>query len=307
MKLNKYLFITLNSLIIAFTFYIAGCISSPETTTGKLAFQQKDFPKAETELTKGVASDKEDIEAWYMLGVSRIEVGKFEEARVCFDKSKSAFGFEMLNYWILKYNDGIKAFNEGLGAKSKKDSVGALNYFSKSLMLYRAATIIIPDSIICYQMMGDCYAYIGKADSAITVYSSILDKSKSKDDAINIAKLMYQSGIKSRQAEQYESAIDMFKKILTIPYLPKDNVYYESSQFNTGFCYYMIAEKVAKENGDYKPLLQNAVNYLEPLTGTLKDKDLLGATYELLINAYDALGLPEKAEEAKKKKAEIPK
>jgi len=235
MKSSKYLFICFNSLIIAFTFFIAGCISSPETETGKLAFHQKNYEKAETELTKGVAIDKEDLEAWYMLGVSRVELGKLEESKTCFDKSRKAYGNEMLNYWIIKYNDGIKTFNEGLSSKSKQDSLGAINNFSKSLMNFRAASIIIPDSIISYQMMGDCFAYLGKSDSAISVYTSILDKSKSKDDATNIAKLMYQTGIKSRQDEKYDGAIEMFKKVLTIPYLPKDNVYYESSQFNVGF------------------------------------------------------------------------
>jgi hypothetical protein len=95
--------------------------------------------------------------------------------------------------------------------------------------------------------------------------------------------------------------------VLTINYLPKDNVYYESSQFNVGFAYYMLAGKQAQEQKDFKPTLQEVLKYLEPLTTTLKDKDLLSATYEVLINTYDGLNMQDKAEEAKAKKAEIEK
>jgi tetratricopeptide (TPR) repeat protein len=302
---NKYFFLLLNILIIAFTVYLTGCISSPETTTGKLAFQQKDFEKAETELTKGVAADKEDMEAWYMLGVSRVEIGKYEEARIPFEKSKTAFSYEQFNYWVLKYNDGIKQFNDGLSSKKNKDSVGAIRNFGKALISFKASAIIIPDSITSYQMMGDCYSYIGKTDSALIVYTAILDKSKSKDDAINIAKIMYKNGIEQRQAENYDGALKIFNRIITINYLPKDNTYYETSVFNIGYCNYAIAEKAVKDGKDFKPYLNEAVNNLDPLSKSIKDKDLLNATYEILINCYDALGQQDKKDEVAKKKLDL--
>jgi tetratricopeptide (TPR) repeat protein len=304
---NKYFFLLLSSLIIASTVYLSGCISSPETTTGKLAFQQKDFEKAEIELSKGLQTDKEDIEAWYMLGVSRIEIGKYEEARIPFEKSKNAFANEQLNYWILKYNDGIKQFNDGLSSRKVKDSLGAIRNFDKALRSFKSTTIILPDSITAYQMIGDSYSYLGKTDSALIVYTSILDKSKSKDDAINIAKIMYKNGIELRQADNYEGALTIFKRVVTINYLPKDNTYYETSVFNIGYCNYALAEKAVKDGKDFKPFLNEAVNSLEPLSTTLKDKDLLSATYEILINCYDALNMPDKKDEISKKKLELQK
>ena len=287
--------------------YLSGCISSPETTTGKLAFQQKDFEKAEKELSLGLQTDKEDMEAWYMLGVSRVELGKFDEAKIPFAKSKSAFGLEQTNYWILKYNDGIKQFNEGLNSRKTKDSLGVIRYFGKALNSFRASTIVMPDSISSYQMMGDSYAYLGQNDSALMVYESILDRSKSKDDAINIAKLMYQTGIKARQDDNYESALDIFKKIVTINYLPKDNQFYQSSLFNIGYCNYALAEKAVKDGKDFKPFLNESLKTLEPLTLVLTDKDLLGAAYEIMINCYDALGQMDKKDEIIKKKQDLQK
>jgi tetratricopeptide (TPR) repeat protein len=305
MKSYKYFFICGNTLLLALMLYISGCISSAETTTGKLAFQQKDFEKAEKELSLGLQTDKDDMEAWYELGVSRIEIGKFDEARVPFEKSKSAYGVEQTNYWILKYNDGIRQFNDGLNSRKTKDSLGALNNFGKALNSFRATTIISPDSITSYQMMGDCYAYLGKTDSALNVYTSILDKSKSKDDAINIAKLLYQTGIKARQNENYAGALEIFNRIVSINYLPKDNQYYETSSFNIGYCNYALAEKAVKDGKEFKPYLNLAIQTLEPLSLTIKDKELLSATYEIMINCYDALGQTNKKDEISKKKQEL--
>ncbi len=307
MKSFKYFLATFNTILIAMTVYFSGCISSPDTTTGKLAFQQKDYEKAERELSIGVQTDKDDMEAWYMLGVSRVELGKFDEAKMPFEKSKNAFGLEQTNYWILKYNDGIKQFNEGLNSRKTKDSLGAVRNFGKALNSFRASTIVIPDSITSYQMMGDSYAYLGQSDSALQVYTSILDRSKSKDDAINIAKLMYQTGIKARQADNYAGALEIFKKIVTLNYLPKDNQYYETSLFNIGYCNYALAEQAVKDGKDFKPYLNEALQTLEPLSSVLKDKDLLSATYEIMINCYDALGQTDKKEEIIKKKQDLQK
>ena len=311
MNINKGVFLIVNSLIIALTVYFMGCISAQETATGKLAFQQKQFEKAEDQLTKGVAIDKDDMEAWYMLGVSRIEIGKYEEAKPCFEISKNAYGAERLSYWILKYNDGIDYYNAAVKSKkskTQKDSTDAVGQFTKSLYDFKACSIIIPDSIISYQMMGDCYANLGKSDSALAIYTTILDKSKSKDDAINIARLMYQSGLTSIHAEQYDGALDIFKKVLNINYLPKDNIYYLGSEFYMGFVYYTVAGKNAKEGKEFKPQLQEVLKYLETLPASLsaeKDKDLLSTTYEILINTYEGLNMPDKADEIKAKKTAL--
>ncbi|MCX6164191.1 MAG: hypothetical protein NTU73_04910 [Ignavibacteriae bacterium] len=88
--------------------------------------------------------------------------------------------------------------------------------------------------------------------------------------------------------------------------MPKDNTYYENSLFNIGFSHYQIATKIAAENkGDFKPSLNEAVKVLEPLTTSSKDNTILVNTYEILYNAYDALGLSEKAQDALKKKQEL--
>jgi tetratricopeptide (TPR) repeat protein len=297
------------SLIIVVAIYIFGCTSA-ELTTGKLAYQQKDFEKAERELSKGLLIDKNDEEGWYMLGYSQIELGKYEEAKTSFKNAltiSNKYGDYIRNYWIDKYNAGINAFNGGTKSLGRKDTTGAIKNFNNAIFYFKGAASIIPDSIAAYQMMGDCYSYIGRPDSALAIYTGILNKSKSKADAIMIAKILYQSGMKEREAEQWDKALEIFKKATDIPFLPKDNTYYENSLFNIGFSHYQIATKIATENkgGDFKPSLTESIKVLEPLTTSSKDNAILINTYEILYNAYDALGMSEKAQDAMKKKQEL--
>ncbi len=296
------------SIILAAAFYFFGCTSA-ETTTGKLAYQQKDFVKAEQELAKGLMVDKNDDEGWYMLGYSQVELGKFDEARKSFKTALSIsnkYGDYIRNYWIDKFNAGINAFNAATKNYSRKDSIMAVRNFYNALNFFRGAASITPDSISSYQMMGDCYTYLGNTDSALMLYTSILDKSKSKADAIMIAKILYQSGMKAREAEQWDKAIEIFTKATEVPYLPKDNNYYENSIFNIGFSHYQIASKIAADGkGDFKPSLNESIKILEPLSTSSKDNTILINTYEILYNAYDALGMSDKAQDALKKKQDL--
>jgi tetratricopeptide (TPR) repeat protein len=212
----------------------------------------------------------------------------------------------MRNYWIDKYNGGINAFNNAVKSLGKKDSVNAANSFADALNYFRATRCITPDSIASYQLMGDCYTYLGKTDSALIMYTSVINKSKSDKDAIMIAKILYSSGMKARETENWDKAIEVFKRVTDIPYLPKNNTYYENSVFNVGFSNYQIATKIATDNkGDFKPYLNEAVKVLEPLATTSKDNALLINTYEILYNSYDALGMSEKAQDALKKKQDL--
>jgi len=303
-------FVALGLILLTVSVYFYGCTTA-ETTTGKLAYQQKDFVKAEQELSKGVLTDKSDDEAWYMLGYSQIEIGKFEEARTSFKNAlaiSNKFGDYIRNYWIDKYNAGISAYNSGTKALGKKDSANAFRNFSESLNYFKAASIIIPDSVSSFQMMGDCYSYLGKSDEALKMYSSVLDKSKSKADANGIARILYKAGMSAREKEDWTKAIEIFTKVTEIPYLPKDNTYYENSVFNIGFSNYQIASKIATENkGDFKPYLNEVIKVLEPLAASSKDNAILKNTYEILYNAYDALSMTDKAQDALKKKQELEK
>jgi tetratricopeptide (TPR) repeat protein len=316
MKVFKNILAGVMSLgLIALFVTIYGCTSA-ETTTGKLAFQQKDFDKAAIELAKGLQIDKQDSEGWYMLGVSLIQVGinsgdysKLPEGKKAIDealKLNPGYGDEVLAFWGLNFNSAVNYFNEGAKSVNQGDTLGAKRNFDRALLYSTAAVNIIPDSLEGFRIMGDIKYINGSSDEAVKIYETVFEKSKSSADASILAKYYYEKGLKHRQAEQYDDAIKMFGKALEIPGIAKDNKYYEFSAFNMGISYYQKASKIALENsGDYKPLLVECVKYLEPLSKTAKDKGLLKDVYEFLVNAYDALGDDAKKEEANKKKLEL--
>jgi tetratricopeptide (TPR) repeat protein len=306
---RKYYLIFCIVFFFAAGIYISGC-SSAETTTGKLAFAQKDYAKAEVELKKGLQVDRNDNEAWYMLGVSQIELGKYAEARESFNRSlaiSNNFAGEIRNYWITKYNAGINSFNSALDSRKTQNETAAISGFRTALNNFMAASNIIPDSIVTYQLMGDTYIQLGKNDSALIIFNNILDKSRSETDAIAIAKILYESAIVSMNNKNYSEAIEIFERIRNLNYLPKDNQYYEVSLYNIALSKYRILESLINQNPntDFIPYLRDIVSALELLESTSRNNQLMRDAYDLLIVAYDGLDMPDKKADAERKKAAL--
>lgn len=304
MKLLNKKFI--NSILIltflSFGIYIFGCASA-ETTTGKLAFQQKDYAKAEIELTKGIQKNPADGEAWYMLGVSQIEIGKYAAAKTSFEKVRSLspqYSQDAFSYWATKYNDGITSFNAGTKALGSKDTVAAMRNLRQALDKFTAAVNILPDSVSTYQLIADSYLYLGQNDSALAVYESIIDKTKSPSDALGIARVLYQSGVNAMTSSKYDDAISIFNKIKNLNFLDKKSEYYEVALFNLGLANYKKLESTT-DNATMTILSQNIVDNLEPLTVQSTNKDLLKDSYQILVVAFDVLGNDAKRDDAQSK------
>ncbi|HMQ68720.1 MAG TPA: tetratricopeptide repeat protein [Ignavibacteria bacterium] len=312
MSLLKRVYFTIFTLIIfTGTVYYLGC-SSAESTTGKLAFQQQDYVKAEQELKKGLAIDTKDDEGWYMLGYSQIELGKLKEARESFEKSlaiSNLYGDKILALWVDKYNRGAKAFQNGIDAENNKDMSSAKNYFQDALMDFQSSAAIIPDSLKSLSAVGQTYLALGEKDNAITILNDIAAKSTNPEDAILVAKVLFETGLALMQQNSIDAAVGTFTKVTTIPHLPKDNPYYETSAYNLALALAKSGEnmRVADENSNYKEKFSEALVYLEPLTVNLKKKDLEPQIYELLVTVYANLDMTDKAKDALDKKNSLQK
>lgn len=305
-KLKNYFYIFSFILLGAIAINISGCASA-ESTTGKLAFRNADYAKAEQELSKGLQIDKNDAEGWYMLGYSQVELGKYEAATESFKRSLAInknFANDILNFWIQKFNGGITAFNSGLNSLRSADTLSANRNFNNALVNFRASVSIIPDSVSSFQMMADSYFYLDKNDSALMIYSGILDRTASEADAIQIARILYETGIKSRQAEKFDEAETIFTKVLSIPFLPKDNEFYEVAAYNIAYANYMKATQQIQENpdADFRPFMNKIISTLEPVAETSTNDELLKDIYDMLIVAYDSLGMEDKKANAEAKK-----
>ena len=339
----KYALFSINIIFLTVAIILSGCISSVDTESGKLSFRQKDYVKAEQELSKGVQSDKDDLEAWYMLGVSRVEIGKFSEAKIAFEKTKGTYGSEMLSYWGIKFNAGINEFNEGMKIKMNNGEKNSYSkYLNNALLNFKASYAIIPDSTIAIQLMGESYGHLGIYDSAMLAFKQVINIPKSEADAESMAKSMYNIGFSLIHDEEYYGAFEINNQIPKIKGLPKTNKYYEIGLYNAGLSKYLMGasvftskstldslnnmlktetdpakkEKIDKKisninflvgNGDMKKYFKESLEYLEPLSVLTKDKKRLNDSYDLMITVYDVLGDTSKRDEISNKKLELNK
>ncbi|MBS1517623.1 MAG: tetratricopeptide repeat protein [Bacteroidetes bacterium] len=310
MKKSKLIFSVLPFVIFALSvLYFHGC-SSAESTTGKLAFQQKDFVKAEMELKKGLSIDQNDDEGWFMLGYSQVENGNYAEAQKSFKRSLSIsnnFNDKIQAYWVEKFNQGARDFKSGIESEEKKNTEAAQTYYKNALKNFEESSVIFPDSLKSFSAMGETYLALGNTDKALEIFSDIASKSTNKLDAERVAKILFESGLGMMSTKNYSAASETFKKVLAIKNLPRDDEYYETSAYNNGLALAKMGEdmRVKDENSNYKQYFSEALASLEPLTVSLKKKDLEKQVYELLISVYANLGMTDKAQDALKKKQEL--
>ncbi|MDQ3020269.1 MAG: tetratricopeptide repeat protein [Bacteroidota bacterium] len=302
-------FLLLTVLITTCSIYYLGC-SSAESTTGKLAFGQQDYLKAESELKKGLAIDPKDDEGWYMLGYSQIELGKNSEAQSSFKKSLSIsnnFAEKIKFLWIEKFNAGAKDFKNGIDAEEKKDKAGAKTFYENALYSFEASSAIFPDSLKSMSAIGETYLALGQNEKALEILNDIASKTNSPQAAMKVAKILFESGLSMMQTKNYPAAITTFKKIQSISTLPKDDPYYETSAYNTGLALAKLGEDLRNkdENSNYKEKYTEALTYLEPLTVNLKNKDIQLQMYELIVTVYANLGMTDKAQDALNKKEQL--
>lgn len=298
-------------ILVAAALYFSGC-SSAESTTGKLAFNQQDYAKAESELKKGLAIDANDDEAWYMLGYSQVELGKLEDAKKSFAKCKSISGNysdRITQFWIEKFNQGAKDFKAGIDYENKKDKDGAKMSYESALKSFSASMAILPDSLKSLSAVGETYLALNQPEKALEAFNELASQSKTKESAEKVARVVFESGMNMMQLNSYLAASKTFEKVLSIPYLPKDDVYYETSAYNAALAHAKIGEEMRTkdEESNYKGEFEKAKTYLEPLTTSLKEKSLEPKIYELLVSVYANLGMTEEAQNALKKKDELKK
>ncbi|MBL7129029.1 MAG: tetratricopeptide repeat protein [Ignavibacteria bacterium] len=207
-QIKKYSPIIISLFLISFMVYISGC-SSAESTTGKLAFKTGDYEKAERELLKGLKIDNKDDEGWYMLGVSQIELKKYDDGAKSLKTSLSiskSYANDISDYWIIKFNEGAKWFKAGVEAEKNHDSVRIVDNFTKALDYFLAASYVIPDSLQSLKAIGECYLALGQRDKAMEVYTTILEKSKSESVAIKVAAILFDAGL---SAINYSNSLDI--------------------------------------------------------------------------------------------------
>ncbi len=283
----RFIKLSLALLAVTITFaYLSGC-NSAEQTTAKLAYNQGDYVKAETEFAKETTQNPQNEEAWFYLAMSRAQLGKVDGVQVAMKEykkiGKNSFNGELTQAWGTMYDKGYKNYEEGeKSAKTGKDE-DAIKLFQNSLASFEIAYALLPDSAF----VKDNVAALNSRINTILVKPTI-DK-----------------GVELEKQGNYEGAIGEYNKGLEK--VGKNSAAYEVIIYNISLANLKWGEKLreaAPDGTEYKDKYSAALPYLEELTSS-KDKDNQLNAYELLIQVYANLGMNDKAQDAIKRRDEL--
>src|SRR4030095_3766 len=276
-------FIKIFSLIFvlsAAALYISGC-SSAEQTTGKLAYAQGDYKKAEVEFEKETQKNAQNEEAWFYLAMSRAQQGKLEGTKSAIEQyrsiGKKTFNSELTEMWGTMYDRGYNNFKSGENL-TKTDEKAAVNKYNDALNNFQIAYTLLPDS-----------AFVKQNIDAI-------------NNRINtiLVKPLIDKGVAFEKEGNYEAAISEYKNALDK--ITKSSGAYEVVAYDIAVANLKWGEKMREANSEdpaYKAKYEAALPYLEELTGSA-DKDTKITAYDLLIQVYANLGMTDKATDAMK-------
>jgi tetratricopeptide (TPR) repeat protein len=193
-----------------FTFTGFQC-GSAETTSARLYIQQKQFDKAEESLTKEVAKNDKNEEAWFLLGQVRIELKKYVQANDAYNKALSLSDVhkkEIMNnklaLWQQMTNEGINAFNKGKEAPAHYDT---------AIVRFTTASTFVPDSANTYYLAA--LAQYAKKDygGALAGLDIALQKNPKYVSAARLlGQVHYFLGEEKKEAKDDAGAIAAFKK-----------------------------------------------------------------------------------------------
>ncbi|MFI5252764.1 MAG: tetratricopeptide repeat protein [Bacteroidota bacterium] len=168
-----------------------GCVftgfqcGSTEMTSAKLYLSKGDYPNAETALAKEVQKNPANTEAWYNLGFTRLQLGKFEEMLAAFDncmKNGPEFNDKIklakLNAWGQLFNQAVASQKKmEMAPKDNQGNQGTL--FQDAEAKYQLAIKINPDSAGTYQNLAALYRANGSTDKEIATWQKARER---KDD-----------------------------------------------------------------------------------------------------------------------------
>jgi tetratricopeptide (TPR) repeat protein len=159
-------------LLLCFLFNGFQC-GSTEMTSAKLYMQRSDWANAEVSLSKEVAKNPANAEAWYDLGYVRYQQANYDGMLDAFDQSlKAANTYQneiakaKLAAWGQLFNQGVAYL--GSMKTAPPDSQALLS--QKAVTAYKLAIKINPDSAATYQNLAAIYHNQGDTQDEIDTW-----------------------------------------------------------------------------------------------------------------------------------------
>lgn len=175
MRYHAVKFMTL--AVVASCLFIGFECSSPEMTSARLYYSQKNYPKAIEQLQLEVQKNPQNEEAWFMLGVISGEQGDLTGMSKAFDaaskispKHAAEIRSMRLSHWAQNLNAGVNYLERASGDSTQ--------YYTQSVASFAKAIESYPDTSLTFRYLGYAYNNKGDYDSAIVSFTKAWDMGK---------------------------------------------------------------------------------------------------------------------------------
>jgi tetratricopeptide (TPR) repeat protein len=185
---------------------VVGC-ANKYTTSGKIAYNRKDFDKAIEDFKLALQNDSSNAEAYLFLGKAYKEKNDYVLMARNFDKAEALNpGYkgqidEVRNeIWTNQYNAGLS------DAKADK--------FDQALKEFQTAIAIEPNKYNPYALVGYAFLRLNNGDSAYIYYQKAyeLNRNEAKPDP----KLLEGFALMAFNSEKYSKADSLYSQILDL-------------------------------------------------------------------------------------------
>ena len=193
---------------------VVGC-ANKYTTSGKIAYNRKDFDKAIEDFKLALQADSSNAEAYLYLGKAYKEKNDYILMAQNFDKAealnpsyKGQIDEVRNEIWTNQYNAGLS------DAKAEK--------FDQALKEFQTAIAIEPDKYNPYALAGYAFQRLDNDDSAYAYYQKAyeLNRTEAKPDP----KLLEGFANMAFNAQKYRKADTLFSEILNLD--PNNSIAY---------------------------------------------------------------------------------
>ena len=177
--------------ILSISLYYFGC-SSAEQTTARIAYAEGDYVKCEKEASIETQQNPSNDDGWGYLAMSRIQLGKIDEARVAYAQYLKLGKFSLREEFDLLFTN---IFNEGAKnyktASQSADSTTQKKLYTTALKNFGGAQVIYPDSVAVLRPLGYTEEKLGNNDEALKYFQKAMDINKNDTIVVeSVARLL---------------------------------------------------------------------------------------------------------------------
>jgi tetratricopeptide (TPR) repeat protein len=176
---KRYLILIVFLLIGAILFQSFQC-ASPEMTTARLAYRDKDFKKAEEFFAKELQKAPKNAEANFLMANVKLKLNKTKEAAeyiLAAEKLPLEPNFKQ-QVPLTKWSIWVSAFNSGITKYNKYYESQDISFLNEAIEDFNIALKLRPENAELFRVKGRAYEDMGNHEKSTEIYTIYADKLK---------------------------------------------------------------------------------------------------------------------------------